>query len=121
MRATSRYRRRRAARPAEKVSSLEEGGLAVTQRMVKCVKFQKEMPGLAAPPLKGELGQRIYENVSQEAWNLWKEHMKMVVNEYQLNLGTPEAQEIILKQMEDYFFGAGAALPPGYVPQQAKT
>jgi Fe-S cluster biosynthesis and repair protein YggX len=93
----------------------------MTQRMVKCVKFQREMPGLATPPIKSELGQRIYENVSQEAWNLWKEHMKMLVNEYRLNLASPESQEILLKQMEDYFFGPGAALPPGYLPQQTKS
>lgn len=93
----------------------------MAQRMVKCVKFQRELPGLPAPPIKGELGQRIYENVSQEAWNMWKEHMKMLVNEYHLNLASPEAQEIILKQMEDYFFGPGAALPPGYMPEKTQT
>jgi Fe-S cluster biosynthesis and repair protein YggX len=91
-------------------------------RKVFCVKFQREMPGLDETPFDNHpLGQRIYENVSKEAWRLWLEHMKMIMNEYRLNLGTPEAQEFLLKQMEDYFFGEGAAFPPGYVPQRAKA
>ena len=89
-------------------------------RMVKCVKFQRELPGLDEPPFDNELGKRIYENVSKEAWKMWVEHMKMLMNEYRLNLGTAEAQEFLLKQMEEYFFGQGAALPPDYVPPQQK-
>jgi Fe-S cluster biosynthesis and repair protein YggX len=91
-------------------------------RKVMCVKFQKEMPGLDEVPFDGHpLGQRIYENVSKEAWKMWLEHMKMIMNEYRLNLGTQEAQEFLLKQMEDYFFGEGAALPPGYVAPKTKS
>ncbi len=90
-------------------------------RKVFCVKFQREMPGLDEVPFEGHpLGQRIYENVSKEAWKMWVEHMKMLMNEYRLNLGTPEAQEFLLKQMEEYFFGQGAALPPDYVPPKQK-
>jgi Fe-S cluster biosynthesis and repair protein YggX len=88
---------------------------------VKCVKFGKDLPGLDEAPWPGELGKRIYENVSEEAWNLWLEHLKMIINEYRLSPATQEAQEIIAKQMEDFFFGEGAALPPGYVPQQKKA
>ena len=91
-------------------------------RMVFCVKFQREMPGLTEAPFDSHpLGQRIYENVSKEAWKLWLEQMKMIMNKYRLNLGTAEAQEFLLKQMEDYFFGEGAKFPPGYVPPQAKN
>jgi Fe-S cluster biosynthesis and repair protein YggX len=98
--------------------TVEETG----KRTVFCVKFQRDMPGLDEAPFDGHpLGQRIYENVSKEAWKMWLEQMKMIMNEYRLNLGTQEAQEFLLKQMEDYFFGAGAALPPGYVPPQAKN
>ena len=94
----------------------------IAKRMVFCVKFQREMPGLDEVPFDNHpLGQRIYENVSKEAWKMWLEQMKMIMNEYRLNLGTQEAQEFLLKQMEDYFFGQGAALPPGYVPPQAKN
>ncbi|MEX2263909.1 MAG: oxidative damage protection protein [Bryobacteraceae bacterium] len=91
-------------------------------RTVKCVKLQRELPGLDEVPFEGHpLGQRIYENVSKEAWKLWVEHMKMLMNEYRLNLGTAEAQEFLLKQMEEYFFGEGAALPPDFVPPQTKN
>ena len=90
-------------------------------RKVFCVKFQKEMPGLNEVPFEGHpLGQKIYESVSQDAWKMWLEHMKMLMNEYRLNLGTAEAQEFLIKQMDDYFFGAGAALPPDYVPPREK-
>ncbi len=89
-------------------------------RMVHCVKFQKELPGLDAPPWPGELGQRVYENASVQAWKLWEERMKMILNEYRLMPWQKEAQEVIAKHMEDFFFGEGAALPPGYVPQQTK-
>jgi Fe-S cluster biosynthesis and repair protein YggX len=93
-----------------------------TGHKVFCVKFQREMPGLDEVPFDSHpLGQRIYENVSKEAWKLWLEHMKMIMNEYRLNLGTQEAQEFILKQMEDYFFGEGSQFPPGYVPPRAKN
>ncbi len=88
---------------------------------VFCVKFQKQMPGLSEVPFEGHpLGRKIYENVSKEGWGMWIEHMKMIMNEYRLNLGTQEAQELIIKQMDDYFFGDGSALPAGYVPEKTK-
>ncbi len=92
-----------------------------TGRTVFCQKFQKEMPGLEAPPWPGELGQRVFENVSAEAWKMWEERMKMILNEYRLMPWQKEAQELVRKQMEDFFFGEGAALPPGFVPQQGKA
>ncbi len=92
------------------------GSAPTTERKVFCVKLHKELPGLDEVPFDGHpLGQRIYDNVSKEAWKMWVEHMKMIMNEYRLNLGTSEAQEFLLKQMEEYFFGEGAAHPPGYV------
>lgn len=89
-------------------------------RKVHCVKFQKELPGLDKAPWPGELGQRIFDNVSVDAWKLWEERMKMILNEYRLMPWQKEAQDLVAKHMEDFFFGEGAALPPGYVPQQAK-
>lgn len=83
-------------------------------RTVKCVKLQKELPGLAKEPLGGELGKRIFDNVSQEAWNLWLEHQKMLFNEYRLNLADKKAREFLSQQAEQFFFGDGAALPPDY-------
>jgi Fe-S cluster biosynthesis and repair protein YggX len=93
----------------------------MAQRMVKCVLLKKELPGLDEPPWGGELGQRIYENVSQEAWKLWLERLKMMINEYRLMPAQKEHQEIIAQQMEKFFFGEGAALPPDYVPPETKS
>ncbi len=89
-------------------------------RMVKCVKFGRELPGLDEAPWPGALGQRIYENVSREAWEVWKEHLKIILNEFRLSPWTKEAQEIIEQQMEDFFFGEGGALPKEYVPPSEK-
>ena len=90
------------------------------QRMVRCIKLQKELPGLDEPPWPGELGQRVYENVSAEAWQLWEERMTMILNEYRLMPWQKEAQKIVAKAMDEFFFGEGSALPPDYVPPQAK-
>jgi Fe-S cluster biosynthesis and repair protein YggX len=93
-----------------------------TGRTVLCVKLKKELPALKEVPFEGHpLGQRIYENVSQDAWKMWVEHMKMLMNEYRLNLGTKEAQEFLLEQMEQYFFGAGVNLPPGFTNEAPKS
>ena len=89
-------------------------------RKVLCVKFQKELPGLDAAPWPGEIGQRVYENVSAQAWKLWEERQKMILNEYRLMPWQKEGQEVIRKEMEEFFFGAGSALPPDFVPQQSK-
>jgi Fe-S cluster biosynthesis and repair protein YggX len=89
-------------------------------RTVHCVKFQKDLPGLDEVPWPGELGQRVYDNVSKDAWKLWEERMKMILNEYRLMPWQKEAQEIVAKHMEEFFFGESASLPPGYVPEQAK-
>ncbi|MFH0943569.1 MAG: oxidative damage protection protein [Planctomycetota bacterium] len=92
-------------------------GVSNGPRKVFCVKFQKEMEGLEECPFDNHpLGQRIYDNVSKRAWLMWVDQMKMIMNEYRLNLGRREHQEFLLKQMEEYFFGEGAALPPDFVP-----
>jgi len=86
-------------------------------RMVHCVKLGREAAGLDEPPFDTEFGQKIYENVSAEAWRQWTEHQKMLLNEYRLQPWTKEAQEFLVQQMEAYFFGPGAALPKEYVPE----
>ena len=88
----------------------------MAERMVKCVRLHKELPGLDEAPWFGELGQRIYDNVSQEAWNEWLNHLRMLINEYRLVTSTKEAQDFIGAQMEQFFFGGGATQVPGYVP-----
>ena len=92
----------------------------MAERMVKCVKLGRELPGLDRPPFSSELGRRIYENVSTQAWDMFREHLKMIINEYRLVLGTPESNRIIEEQMEQYFFGSGFSHPPGYIPQDKK-
>jgi Fe-S cluster biosynthesis and repair protein YggX len=89
-------------------------------RTVMCVKFGKEMEGLDRVPWKGALGQRIFDSVSKEAWKMWIEHSKMIMNEYRLNPLDPQSQKIMEEQMENFFFGEGSKLPEGYVPQRAK-
>jgi len=84
-------------------------------RKVFCVKLNKELPGLDEAPFDSPLGQRVYEQVSKEAWRQWGEYCKMVLNEYRLNPANKADQEVILKHMEQYFFGEAAAPPPEYV------
>src|SRR6204780_1429593 len=85
------------------------------ERMVKCVKFGREMPGLDRVPWKGDIGKRVYDNVSKEAWKLWVEHSKMLMNEYRLNPLDPNSLKIMEDQMEQFFFGEGSKLPESYV------
>ena len=91
-------------------------------RMVKCVKFGRELPGLENPPVPGDLGQRIYDNVSAAGWDLWKEQVVILINHYGLNMADPRAQEFLNEQMEEFFFGEGAQMPDDWVPpgQEAK-
>ncbi len=85
-------------------------------RMVQCVKLGRELPGLERQPYPGELGKRIYENVSQEAWDMWREQVVIVINHYGLSLADPRAQEFLEEQMEEFFFGEQAQMPEGWTP-----
>jgi Fe-S cluster biosynthesis and repair protein YggX len=88
------------------------------QRLVQCVKLGQELPGLEERPWPGPLGQRIYDQVSAEAWAQWEERMKMILNEYRLMPWQKDAQDLMARYMEEFFFGAvSAPPPPGYVPQ----
>ncbi len=88
-------------------------------RMVRCVKLGQELPGLDEKPWPGELGQRIYDNVSAEAWHQWEERMKMILNEFRLMPWQKEAQELMARQMEEFLFGEVSAPPPGFVPTKS--
>jgi len=88
-----------------------------TERLVFCTKLQRELPGLDAPPWPGALGQRIYDHISREAWEMWEERMKMILNEYRLLPFQKEAQTLIATQMEEFLFGEAPAPPPGFVKQ----
>ena len=88
-------------------------------RMVQCVLLKREAEGLAYQPYPGELGKRIYENVSKEAWQQWIRHQTMLVNENRLSLADPRARKWLAEQMEKHFFGSGAEMPSGFVPPSA--
>ncbi len=88
-------------------------------RTVNCVMLKKEAEGLDRPVYPGALGQRIWDNVSKEAWAAWLKHQTMLVNENRLNLADARARQYLARQMENYFFGDGAEKPAGYVPPAA--
>ncbi|BAL96039.1 oxidative damage protection protein [Rubrivivax gelatinosus] len=88
-------------------------------RMVNCVYLKKEAEGLSFAPYPGELGKRIYDNVSKEAFEQWKRHQTMLVNENRLNLADARARQYLARQMEQFFFGGGADAPAGFVPPAA--
>jgi len=88
-------------------------------RTVHCVKLGREAEGLDYPPYPGELGKRIYANVSKEAWKQWLELQKMLVNENRLNLADKKARDYLAQQMEKHFFGEGAESAAGYVPPES--
>lgn len=85
-------------------------------RLLKCIKLGVEAEGLDRMPYPGELGKRIFENVSKEAWQLWLRQQTMLINEYRLTPFEPSARKFLEEQMTQFFFGGGAAPPEGYVP-----
>lgn len=88
-------------------------------RMVQCTYLKKEAEGLAYLPYPGDLGKRIYDNISKEAFEIWKKHQTMLVNENRLNLADQRARQYLARQMEQFLFGSGADQPAGYVPPPA--
>lgn len=87
-------------------------------RTIHCIKLKKEAVGLDFPPAPGDLGRRIYESVSQEAWADWLKQQTMLVNEYRLNLSDARARKYLMQQMEAHFFGSGAEQAAGFTPPQ---
>lgn len=88
-------------------------------RMVQCAKLGKEAAGLEFLPYPGEIGKRIYENVSKEAWDQWLSHQTMLINEYRVNPMDPAARKMIEEQMEQFLFGGGGDTPPDFKPPAA--
>ncbi len=84
-------------------------------RIVNCIKLGKEAEGLDYPPYPGELGKKIYTNVSKEAWQLWIRHQTILINEYRLTPVEPKARKFLEEEMEKFFFGEGAAVPKEFV------
>ena len=89
-------------------------------RMVQCKKLGRELPGLAYPPFPNELGQRIFDSISQEAWKMWLEHSKMLVNEYRLDMTSPPHQKLWFAECDKYFYGDGSQLPPEFKTGEQK-
>jgi Fe-S cluster biosynthesis and repair protein YggX len=88
-------------------------------RTVNCVVLGREAEGLDRPPYPGALGQRIFEQVSREAWQTWLSHQTMLINENRLSLIDPEARKFLQQEMEKFLFGGGADKPEGYVAPQS--
>jgi Fe-S cluster biosynthesis and repair protein YggX len=91
-------------------------GVFAMSRTVHCVLLKEEAPGLDRPPYPGELGKRIYENVSKAAWQKWVGHQTMLINEYRLTPVDPKARKFLEAEMEKFFFGQGSDAPADYVP-----
>ncbi|MGB5606795.1 MAG: oxidative damage protection protein [Gammaproteobacteria bacterium] len=89
-------------------------------RMVQCIKLNREAEGLAAPTYPGELGQRIFDNVSKEAWQLWLRHQTILINEHRISPIDPKARKFLEEEMEKFFFGGGAELPGGFVAPEPR-
>jgi len=87
-------------------------------RMVQCVKLGKELPGLDKPPFPGELGQRIYEHISKQAYDMWPAQSTLIINHYGLNMADPESRKLLREQMEEFFFGEDAQMPEGWIPEE---
>jgi len=87
-------------------------------RMVKCSKLGETLPGLPYKPFNDELGQRIYDSISAQAWTMWIEHSKKLVNEYRLDLTQKKSHEVLKEQCEAFLFGDGGTVPAEYVPEK---
>ena len=88
-------------------------------RLVQCVLLKREGEGLERPPYPGELGRRIYEQVSKDAWAQWLRHQTLLINEYRLTPIEPKARKFLESEMEKFFFGSGSQAPQGYQPPQS--
>jgi Fe-S cluster biosynthesis and repair protein YggX len=90
------------------------------QRTVKCAKLGQELPAIAYKPFDNALGQRIYDSISQQAWMLWIEHSKRIVNENRLDIMSPRGTAILLEEAERFFFGDGGVAPAEFKPEATK-
>lgn len=83
-------------------------------RTIYCVKLQQEAEGLDEPPYPGELGAKIFNHISKQAWQLWLNHQTMLINEYRLSLIDPKSRQFLYQEMEKFLFGTGSDKPAGY-------
>jgi Fe-S cluster biosynthesis and repair protein YggX len=85
-------------------------------RLINCAKLKQNLEGFDQPPYPGELGKKIYESISKEAWQMWLGHQTMLINEYRLSMLDPKAREFLKQEMEKFLFGEGSDKPAGYIP-----
>ncbi|MCE3043377.1 MULTISPECIES: oxidative damage protection protein [Legionella] len=85
---------------------------------VFCLKLKNEAEGLEKQPFPGALGEKIRNNISKQAWNMWLSHQTMLINEYRLSLIDPKAREFLTQEMEKFLFGEGSERPAGYTPRE---
>ena len=90
----------------------------MTERLVNCKLLNQELPGLLFQTYPGELGKRVYDNISQEAWKKWMSHQTMLINEHRLSPLEPEHRKFLEGEMEKFFFGGGSEIPEGYIPEK---
>ncbi|MDI9818520.1 MULTISPECIES: oxidative damage protection protein [unclassified Legionella] len=86
-------------------------------RQVFCLKLNQETEGLDSPPFPGPLGEKIFNQISKQAWKMWLDHQTMLINEYRLSLIDPKAREFLNEEMKNYFFGNGSEKPTGFTPK----
>ncbi len=87
-------------------------------KTIFCEKLQQETEGLKSPPFPGQLGERIFNHISKNAWKMWLDHQTMLINEYRLSLLDPNARKFLHTEMEKFFFGEGSDKPTGFSPQE---
>lgn len=90
------------------------------ERIVFCKKLGRNLPGLNFIPFEDDLGNRIYQEISAEAWRMWLEHSKMLINEYRLDLVTAQAFQFLHERCQAFFFGEGSVPPPDFVQKPEK-
>ncbi len=86
-------------------------------QMIKCVKLGQELPGLEKPPVPGELGERIFKNVSQQGWNMWLQYQVLLINHNGLVMAHPGHRQFLMEQLEEFFFGKDTQMPEGWTPE----
>ena len=87
-------------------------------RMVQCALLKQELPGLERAPYPGALGQRVFDQISQQAWQQWLRHQTMLINEYRLSVIEPKSRKFLEAEMEKFFFGGELAKPEAYKPTE---